>query len=169
MALETARKAYPSCHQKLADYKLRIACAYLHQQNLDKARKHLDEALAMYKKNDTTDETLHHQLARCHADFGQLFYMKSDISAANCELEKALLYKVEKNNIEHRDTAYYCYSLLAQIHGQLLKFPAAIGLITAAMEILPENTHHSESRVANDLRLLEYWKKIVQGNVVMLH
>ena len=169
MALETARKAYPSCHQKLADYKLRIACAYLHQQNLDKARKHLDEALAMYKKNDTTDETLHHQLACCHADFGQLFLMQGEKSAAIGQLETALQYEAEKNNFEHRDTAYYCYSLLAQIHGQLLKFPAAIGLMKAAMEILPENTYHSESRVANDLQLLEYWKQIVQGNVVMLH
>ena len=85
------------------------------------------------------------------------------------QLETALQYGVEKNNFEHRDTAYYCYSLLAQIHGQLLKFPAAVGLMTAAMEILPENTHHSESRVANDLRLLEYWKQIVLGDVVMLH
>ena len=101
----------------------------------------------MYQRNDTTDETLHHQLARCHADFGQLFYMKSDISAAIGQLETTLQYDVEKNNFEHRDTAYYyCYSLLAQIHGQLLKFPAAIGLMTAAMEILPENTHRSESR-----------------------
>ena len=44
MAMETANKAYPSCHPRLADYKRRIACAYLYLRNLEEAEKYLNEA-----------------------------------------------------------------------------------------------------------------------------
>ena len=99
----------------------------------------------MYQTTETSDDALHYELARCHTDFGQSFCEKREISAAVHHLEKVLQFNVVESNFVHRDTAYYCYSLLAQIHGQLLNFPAALLFMTAAMDILPENTDHIET------------------------
>ena len=131
----------------------------------------------MYQTTETSDDTLHYELARCHTDFGQLFYKKREISAGVHHPEKVLQFNVVESNFVHRDTAYYCYSLLAQIHGQLLNFPAALLFMTAAMEILPKNSDHIETTVSSDCRLLEVWKQIVQvkyggasrGNMTIRH
>ena len=138
MAMQTATDAYPHLCQRLAGYKRRIASAYLHQENLNEAKKYLDEASTMFQTIDTSDDNLGYELSCCYADFGKLFYKKREISAAVHHLEKALQYDIIKfgSDFEHRDTAYRAYHLLAKIREEELNFLAAKELLTAGTKII---------------------------------